>query len=114
MVERDFVEEFIEETEQLVPGYSEMVEAAGRLRGLIEEMADVRRKKGLSQTAVAALMGTSQSAVARLETTEYSPNLSTLERYAWAIGRRIEFNLSPVPVESASSQNGSNPRVSTN
>lgn len=112
MAERDFVDEFIEEAERSVPGYSEMVEAAGRLRVLIEEMAEVRRRAGLSQTTVAALMGTSQSAVARLETTEYSPNLSTLERYAWAVGRRIEFNLSPVPIESALSENGTNPQVS--
>lgn len=101
MDEKDFVDEFIEATEDRVPGFSEMVEAADRLRQLIEDMAAIRRELGMSQKSVAALMGTSQSAIARLETTEYSPNLSTLQRYAWALGQRVEFSVAPIPIDAA-------------
>jgi predicted transcriptional regulator len=44
---------------------------------------------GLSQTVVAARMGTSQSALARIEAGESDPRLSTIERYAQAIGDEI-------------------------
>jgi predicted transcriptional regulator len=60
---------------------------------LLRELASRREKLGLSQTAVAALMGTSQSAVARLESAEVDAKLSTIERYAAAIGQRVEFHL---------------------
>ena len=45
-----------------------------------------RSELGLSQTQVAARMGTSQSAVARLESGDADVRLSTLERYAAALG----------------------------
>jgi transcriptional regulator with XRE-family HTH domain len=53
-----------------------------------------RVELGLSQTEVAARMGTSQSAVARLESGEADLRLSTLERYAAAIGQRLDWRLS--------------------
>ena len=46
-----------------------------------------------AQTTVAARMGTSQSAVARLESAELDAKLSTIERYAVAIGQRVEFRV---------------------
>ncbi len=47
----------------------------------------------MSQTAVAAVMGTSQSAVARLETGDVDAKLSTVERYAAALGHKVEWRL---------------------
>jgi transcriptional regulator with XRE-family HTH domain len=41
-------------------------------------------------------MGTSQSAVARLESGESDLRLSTLERYAAAVGQRLDWRLSIV------------------
>ncbi len=38
-------------------------------------------------------MGTSQSAVARLESADVDAKLSTIERYAAAVGQRVEFHL---------------------
>ena len=52
-----------------------------------------RRTAGLSQTEVAARMGTSQSAVARLESGVADVRASTLERYAAAIGGEITWRL---------------------
>jgi ribosome-binding protein aMBF1 (putative translation factor) len=52
-----------------------------------------REKAGLTQAEVARRMGTTQSVVARIENAHNPPNLRTLERYAEAIGRRIEVRL---------------------
>src|SRR5215831_17131512 len=53
----------------LLPGFREMAlrRMSEERRRLVGELAAARRSAGLSQTEVAARMGTSQSAVARLE-----------------------------------------------
>jgi predicted transcriptional regulator len=48
---------------------------------------------GLSQTVIAARMRTSQSAVARLESGEVDTKLSTVERFAAALGQRVEWRI---------------------
>ena len=68
---------------------------ADRRRALIAELAEVRRVSGASQTEVAARMGTSQSAVARLESGDLDARLSTLERYAAALGRTVDWQVRP-------------------
>jgi transcriptional regulator with XRE-family HTH domain len=68
-----------------------------RRRALCDELVDRRRAIGLSQTQVAARMGTSQSAVARIETGNSDLLLSTLERYASAIGWRIDWTIEEDP-----------------
>ena len=65
-----------------------MAEQRGRL---VRELAEQRQAAGLSQTEVAAKMGTSQSAVARLESGTADVRASTLERYAAAIGTEITW-----------------------
>jgi transcriptional regulator with XRE-family HTH domain len=72
------------------PGFREI--AQGR-RGLVADLSARRRAMGLSQTAVAARMGTSQSALARLESQAGDVRLSTLERYAAALGQRLDWRL---------------------
>ncbi len=71
-------------------GFREMAEAR---RALAAELVAGRRAIGLSQTEVAARMGTSQSAVARLESGDADVRLSTLERYAAAIGVELRWQL---------------------
>ncbi|MCY4427356.1 MAG: helix-turn-helix transcriptional regulator, partial [Halieaceae bacterium] len=51
-----------------------------------------RFKSGLSKKVVAALRGTSQPAVARLESGR-KPSLRSLERYAEAVGVKVEIHL---------------------
>jgi transcriptional regulator with XRE-family HTH domain len=79
----------------LLPGFREMAlrrMAAERL-DLVRELVAQRQAAGLSQTTVAARMGTSQSAVARLESGATDVRASTLERYAAAIGSEITWKL---------------------
>jgi len=76
--------------ETVFPGFAQM--AASR-RALAEELVTRRRELGLSQTQVAARMGTSQSAVARLETGRGDIRLSTLERYAAALGSSVVWSM---------------------
>ena len=76
--------------EPVFGGFREM---AQRRQALAEELVSARLEAGLSQTEVAARMGTSQSAVARLESGDADIRLSTLERYATAVGRRLGWSL---------------------
>jgi ribosome-binding protein aMBF1 (putative translation factor) len=88
----------------VMPGFREMAlrrsadEEAARMaedRGrLVRELAGRRQAAGLSQTEIAARMGTSQSAVARLESGMADVRASTLERYAAAVGGQITWKLS--------------------
>jgi DNA-binding Xre family transcriptional regulator len=77
----------------LLPGFREMAlrRMSAQRRRLVAELTGQRRSAGLSQTEVAARMGTSQSAVARLETGEADVRVSTLERYAAAIGSQLAW-----------------------
>jgi ribosome-binding protein aMBF1 (putative translation factor) len=87
----------------VMPGFREMAlrrradEQTARMaedRGrLVRELAEQRQAAGLSQTEVAARMGTSQSAVARLESGTADVRASTLERYAAAVGGQITWKL---------------------
>ncbi|MBI4491615.1 MAG: helix-turn-helix transcriptional regulator [Chloroflexi bacterium] len=56
--------------------------------------AKQRQALGLSQTEVAARMGSSQSVVARIESGEVDTRLSTLERYAAALGKKLSWSVS--------------------
>ena len=87
----------------VMPGFREMAqrriadERAARMAEdrsrLVRELARRRQGAGLSQTQVAARMGTSQSAVARLESGTSDVRASTLERYAAAVGGLIAWRL---------------------
>jgi DNA-binding XRE family transcriptional regulator len=63
---------------------------------LVREMLAARSKSGLTQEAVAELMGTTKSAVSRLEAAgKHSPSLTTLKKYAQAVGCHLEIRLVP-------------------
>lgn len=89
----DFLDEVIAEREATTPGFQLMVEAALERRRLLRRLAEDRVELGLSQTAVAAEMGTSQSAVARIESGNADVKMSTVERYAATLGRKVEWRL---------------------
>lgn len=61
----------------------------------LDEVLRARAESGLTQAEVAARVGTTQSAIARLEsaTSGHSPSIATLQRYAGALGCRLEVRL---------------------
>lgn len=73
-----------------LPGFDEM---ARRRRELTEALVARRVELGLSQTEVAARMGTSQSAVARFESGHGDVRFSSLERYAAAVEQVLDWRL---------------------
>ena len=91
----DDLDVFIAERAADNPELPGMVEAHLQRRRLQRGLAEHRIVVGLSQTEVARRMGTSQSAVARIEAADIDAKVSTLQRYALAIGYQIEFSLRP-------------------
>jgi hypothetical protein len=85
----DFLDEMIAEDTADDPAFPVLLAAAEARRGLLRELVAKREQKRLSQTLVAARMGTSQSAVARLEGQDDAKE-SMIDRYAAAIGVAVE------------------------
>jgi ribosome-binding protein aMBF1 (putative translation factor) len=93
MPKKDLVAELVEDRAARNPAFPALVDAASRRRELLRALAADREATGLSQTAIAARMSTSQSAVARIESGQADVKLSTLERYAAAVGKRVQWEL---------------------
>jgi ribosome-binding protein aMBF1 (putative translation factor) len=77
--------------DRYLPGFAEM--AKRHRQSLAEALVARRGELGLSQTEVAARMGTSQSAVARLEAGVEDVRLSSLQRYAAAVDQILDWRL---------------------
>jgi len=64
---------------------------------LLRELLQARQRAGLTQAEVAKKMGTKAPAVTRLETAlsdnRQSPTISTLKKYAQAVGCKLEVHL---------------------
>ncbi len=60
--------------------------AESQALAVLRELIEARKKADLSQTEVARRMNAPQSAIVRLESGAHSPTLTTLSRYAAAIG----------------------------
>lgn len=63
---------------------------------LASALIAARAKAGLSQAQLAKRMGTTQSAIARLESGRFWPSVKTLQRYAAATGCRPRISFEPV------------------
>jgi transcriptional regulator with XRE-family HTH domain len=61
----------------------------------LDEVLKARTDSGFTQAEVAARVGTTQSAIARLESAEskHSPSIATLQKYAKALGYKVEVRL---------------------
>lgn len=61
---------------------------------MLDAILNARAEAGLTQAQVAERMGTQAPAVARLEnalvTGKHSPSVATLQKYAAALGKRLE------------------------
>jgi len=62
---------------------------------LLDEFLKARTAAGVTQAELAERIGTTQSAIARLESgsNRHSPSLATLRKYAHALGCRLELRL---------------------
>ena len=62
---------------------------------LLKEMLRARKRAGLSQAQIAERMGTKSPSITRLESSlssgKHSPSLSTVKKYAGALGYSIEI-----------------------
>lgn len=61
------------------------VDAEVRRRRLVARLIALRKSNGMTQTAVADLMGVGQSVIAEIESARTDVRLSTLDRYAHAV-----------------------------
>jgi predicted transcriptional regulator len=75
------------------PKFKAAYDALDEEFALIHELLKARSSAKLTQAQVARRMGTSQSAVARMESGR-TPSLSSLKKYARAVGRKVEIRLS--------------------
>ena len=64
---------------------------------IADRVAEQRRARGLSQTDLADLVGTTQSAIARLESGGRPPRIDTLLRIAEALDCDLAVELRPRP-----------------
>ena len=72
---------------------------------LVRELLAARSNAGLTQEEVAKQMGTTKSAVSRLEAGgKHSPSVATLKKYAKAVGCEVEIRLHQAPRPAPSAQ----------
>ncbi len=77
-------------------GFTEAYEALELEYHLANQMLKARSRAGLTQDAVADLMGTTKSAISRLESAaKHAPSIATLQRYAQAVGCELQVKLVP-------------------
>jgi transcriptional regulator with XRE-family HTH domain len=75
------------------PGVRKAYDDLGDEFAFLDEVLKARAAAGLTQGEVAARVGTTQSAIARLESAQpkHSPSIATLQRYAEALGCKVEI-----------------------
>lgn len=89
---KDALDEMIAERSETNPKFARLLQAATARRKLARRLAKQREDRGLTQTFVAAKMGTSAAVVSRLESGA-DFQMSTLEKYALALGAQVSVKL---------------------
>ena len=74
-----------------IAGYKEGYEALEPEFALIDAVILARKNENLTQKQLAAKMGITQSALARLESGKVSPTLSTLQKILKSLNRKIKI-----------------------
>src|SRR4030066_1047611 len=81
-------------------GFREAYDALETEYALAHEMLSARTRAGLTQEAVADRMGTTKSAVSRLEGAgKHAPSVASLKKYADAVGCTLKIEFIPQPVK---------------
>lgn len=75
-------------------GFAEDYDALELEYAVAGQMLKARSRAGLTQDVVAERMGTTKSAISRLESAgKHTPSLATLKRYAAAVGCELQVRL---------------------
>ena len=90
---KDFKEKALKD-----PEFKKEYEAMAPVWELRKKLIKLRIKEGKTQEQVAKLMGTQKSNISRLEGGEKVsfPNLSTISRYANALGYKVKLEFDPL------------------
>jgi predicted transcriptional regulator len=75
------------------PKFRKEYEKANAEFSIVEALIHARAAAKLSQAEVARRIGTTQSAIARLEAGNVAPTIPTLRRYAEATGTKLHIEL---------------------
>jgi DNA-binding XRE family transcriptional regulator len=77
-------------------GFSDAYDGLELEYQVADQLLKARARAGLTQDAVAEIMGTTKSAISRLEGAgKHAPSLNTLKRYAHAVGCKLQVKLVP-------------------
>jgi transcriptional regulator with XRE-family HTH domain len=95
-MEEDLLDEMVDIWTQRNPQFPHLLAEVERRHILGRQLAQKRKACGLSQTVIAARMGTAASVVSKLEAGG-DVKLSTLARCCAAVGARLAVTLSPLP-----------------
>jgi transcriptional regulator with XRE-family HTH domain len=90
-------DDFLQE-ESHDPEFAHALADAQARAAVLRQLVSWRKACGMTQTHAASMMRTQQSAISELEGGETDPYLSTLQRYARAIGARITVGVVPPDV----------------
>jgi len=86
---RQTLDDFIAEERQRSPAFA----VAFDKLAMAEKLREARKAAGMSQVALAKSVGTTQPAIARLESGTVIPRLDLLQRVAVALGRHLRIEL---------------------
>jgi transcriptional regulator with XRE-family HTH domain len=81
------------------PGYAKRFERESSAFRVGVQLQVAREQAGLTQQQVAERMGTKKSAISRLENNAGDMRLSTLQRYAEAVGHRLVIDIAGLEEE---------------
>jgi DNA-binding XRE family transcriptional regulator len=81
------------------PAFSKAWEEQAEEFEALDSLLSARKRAGLTQAQVAALMGVKQSSLARVEASltsrNHAPSLTTLRKYALAVGCKLQLRMVP-------------------
>ncbi|NDP38775.1 MAG: helix-turn-helix transcriptional regulator [Rhodoferax sp.] len=84
---------------QTSPAFARAWNAQAEEFDALDALLEARKRAGLTQAQVADLMGVKQSSLARVEASlashSHAPSLTTLRKYAQAVGCKLELRMVP-------------------
>ena len=92
------LKQYIDKQYAADPGLKQRVDELVAEMELEQDLAALRERRGLSQTALARAIGVSQPAVAKLESGKIrNAKISTLAKYVAGLGGRLKVEILPGP-----------------